>query len=185
MVSCTLSLQHEKSGYLVLFWRQPKMENIDFFQSYLLFVQKKALTYSWLTDNKVHVKWVSKLLLDQTSIGKIVGHRTTLLLLLLLAPYLIMMDLLGLLLCQAKLIVMRKLVPAAAKRILSSLMPEHVAWQQHVTRKKLPNIHKSCPKMIPLPIWYILTTLQKLPKNVGDLGKLIAAKGFKKLHKVQ
>ena len=31
----------------------------------------------------------------------------------------------------------------------------------------------------------ILTPLQKLPKNVGDLGKLIVAKGFKKLHKVQ
>ena len=28
-------------------------------------------------------------------------------------------------------------------------------------------------------------TLQKLPKNVGDLGKLIVAKGFKKLPKVQ
>ena len=27
----------------------------------------------------------------------------------------------------------------------------------------------------------ILTPLQKLPKNVGDLGKLIAAKGFEKL----
>ena len=31
----------------------------------------------------------------------------------------------------------------------------------------------------------ILTPLQKLPKNVGDLSKLIAAKGFEKLHKVQ
>ena len=31
----------------------------------------------------------------------------------------------------------------------------------------------------------ILTTLQKLPKNVGDLGKLIVAKGFKKWPKVQ
>ena len=31
----------------------------------------------------------------------------------------------------------------------------------------------------------ILTPLQKLPKNVGDLGKLIVAKGFKKLSKVQ
>ena len=30
-----------------------------------------------------------------------------------------------------------------------------------------------------------LTHLQKLPKNVTDLGKLIAAKGFKKLPKVQ
>ena len=27
--------------------------------------------------------------------------------------------------------------------------------------------------------------LQKLPKNVGDLGKLIVAKGFKNLPKVQ
>ena len=31
----------------------------------------------------------------------------------------------------------------------------------------------------------ILTPLQKLPKNVGDLGKLIAAKGFEWLSKVQ
>ena len=31
----------------------------------------------------------------------------------------------------------------------------------------------------------ILTPLQKLPKNFGDLGKLIVAKGFKKLPKVQ
>ena len=31
----------------------------------------------------------------------------------------------------------------------------------------------------------ILTPLQKLPKNVGDLGKLIVAKGFKKLPKFQ
>ena len=27
--------------------------------------------------------------------------------------------------------------------------------------------------------WKILTHFQKLPKNEGDLGKLIAAKGFK------
>ena len=31
----------------------------------------------------------------------------------------------------------------------------------------------------------ILTSLQKLLKNVGYLGKLIAAKGFKKLPEVQ
>ena len=31
----------------------------------------------------------------------------------------------------------------------------------------------------------ILTPLQKLPKNVGDLGKLIVPKGFKKLPKVK
>ena len=30
-----------------------------------------------------------------------------------------------------------------------------------------------------------MTPLQKLPKNVGDLGKLIVAKGFKKLPKEQ
>ena len=30
-----------------------------------------------------------------------------------------------------------------------------------------------------------MTPLQKLPKNVGDLGNLIVAKGFKKLAKVQ
>ena len=31
----------------------------------------------------------------------------------------------------------------------------------------------------------ILATTQKLPKTVGDLGKLFVAKGFKKLPKVQ
>ena len=31
----------------------------------------------------------------------------------------------------------------------------------------------------------MLAHLQKLPKNVGELGKLIVAKGFKKLPKVQ
>ena len=31
----------------------------------------------------------------------------------------------------------------------------------------------------------IFTSLQNLTKNVGDLGKLIVAKGFKKLPKVQ
>ena len=31
----------------------------------------------------------------------------------------------------------------------------------------------------------ILTALHKLPKNVRDLGKLIVAKGFEKLPKIQ
>ena len=31
----------------------------------------------------------------------------------------------------------------------------------------------------------LLTPLQKLPKNVGDLGKLIVAKAFKKWRKDQ
>ena len=39
--------------------------------------------------------------------------------------------------------------------------------------------------MISLENLNILTPLQELPKNVGDLGKLIAAKGFEKLPKVQ
>ena len=38
--------------------------------------------------------------------------------------------------------------------------------------------------MISLEKWYF-DTLQKFPKNVGDLGKFIVAKGFKKLPKVQ
>ena len=39
--------------------------------------------------------------------------------------------------------------------------------------------------MISLEKWQILTPLQKFPKNEGYLGKLIAAKGFEKLPKVQ
>ena len=39
--------------------------------------------------------------------------------------------------------------------------------------------------MISLENLKLLTPLQKLPQNVGYLGKLIAAKGFKKLPKVQ
>ena len=39
--------------------------------------------------------------------------------------------------------------------------------------------------MISLEKWYILTPLQKLPKNVRDLDNLIVAKGFKKLPKIQ
>ena len=69
----------------------------------------------------------------------------------------------------------------------------HILWSwvtnsrlTSVTRKKSPNVCKSCPKMISLEEkLMILTTLQKLPKNVGDLGKLIIAKGFEKLPKVQ
>ena len=39
--------------------------------------------------------------------------------------------------------------------------------------------------MISLEKLTISTPLQKLPKNVGVLGKLIVAKGFEKLTKVQ
>ena len=39
--------------------------------------------------------------------------------------------------------------------------------------------------MISLEKWLILTPLQRLSKNVRDFGKLIVAKGFKNLPKVQ
>ena len=39
--------------------------------------------------------------------------------------------------------------------------------------------------MISLEKLKILTPLQKTPKNVGDLGKIIVAKGSEKLPKVQ
>ena len=39
--------------------------------------------------------------------------------------------------------------------------------------------------MISLEKWKILPPLQKLPKNVGNLGKKIVATGFEKLPKVQ
>ena len=42
-----------------------------------------------------------------------------------------------------------------------------------VTSKKSPNIYKSCPKIKDFD------TFKKLPKNVGDLGKIIVAKGLK------
>ena len=54
-----------------------------------------------------------------------------------------------------------------------------------VTREKLPNVRKSCPKMISLEKLKVLAPTKKLPKTVGDLGKLIVAKDFKKLPKVQ
>ena len=41
---------------------------------------------------------------------------------------------------------------------------------------------KVCPKMISLEKWNISATLQKLPKIVG---KIIVARGFEKLPKVQ
>ena len=50
---------------------------------------------------------------------------------------------------------------------------------------KSPNVYKSCPKMTSLEKLMILTPFQKLPKNVGDLGKLFVTKSFEKLPKVQ
>ena len=44
-----------------------------------------------------------------------------------------------------------------------------------VTNKKSPNVYKKCPKMNSLEKWKFLKHLQKLYKNVGDLGKIIVA----------
>ena len=44
---------------------------------------------------------------------------------------------------------------------------------------------KVAPKLISLQKLKILTPLQKLPKNVGDLGKQIVVTGYEKLPKVQ
>ena len=44
-----------------------------------------------------------------------------------------------------------------------------------VASKKSPNVNKNYSKMISLEKLKILTPLQKLPQNVGDLGKLIVA----------
>ena len=53
-------------------------------------------------------------------------------------------------------------------------------WPEKIAKclKKLPEIDFT-RKMIDFD------TLQKLPKNMEDLGKLIVAKGFKKMPKVQ
>ena len=53
------------------------------------------------------------------------------------------------------------------------------------TKTELINIYKTCSKIISLEKLKILTPLQKLPKNVGDLGKLIVVKGFENLPNVQ
>ena len=64
--------------------------------------------------------------------------------------------------------------------IYSSLdrLPTEVGWTStSVTSKKLQN----APENFLLEKWKIWTPVQKLHKNVVDLGKLIGAKGFKKL----
>ena len=58
------------------------------------------------------------------------------------------------------------------------IFSSNACYLNSVTSKKSPNVYKSCPKMISLEKLKILTPLQKLPKNVRDLGKLIVAKGF-------
>ena len=47
-----------------------------------------------------------------------------------------------------------------------------VTFRTSVTRRKSLNVYNSCPKMISLEKFKILTSLQKLPKNVGDFGQI-------------
>ena len=54
-----------------------------------------------------------------------------------------------------------------------------------VTRKKAPNVYSKLPKNDFTRKVIDFGTFTKLPKNVQDLGKVIVAKGFKKLPKVQ
>ena len=56
---------------------------------------------------------------------------------------------------------------------------------ENVSLLQSPNVYKSCPKMNSLEKWIILTPLQKLHYNVGDLGKIIVATSFECLPKVQ
>ena len=56
----------------------------------------------------------------------------------------------------------------------------HQKHSNQCDHKKLPNVYKSHLKLISQD----LTPLQKLPKNVGKLCKLIAATGFEKLPKI-
>ena len=64
-------------------------------------------------------------------------------------------------------------------------MQNNLALTSSETRKKSPNVYKKLPKNDFTRKMIDFNTLQKLPKNVGDLGKLIIAKGFEKLPKVQ
>ena len=55
------------------------------------------------------------------------------------------------------------------------LLPIEVIVNDQCDQKKSPNVCKSCPKMIDFDTF----------RNVGELGKLIVAKAYKKLPKVQ
>ena len=78
-------------------------------------------------------------------------------------------------------VVIKKLLQGVDKIQENDSKGGYIQWRE----KKSPNINNSCPKMTSLENWLILKLLPKLPMNVGDLGKLIVTKGFKKLPKVQ
>ena len=55
---------------------------------------------------------------------------------------------------------------------------DDVSMETNVTSKKLPNVYKSCPKIISLEKNKD-NTFKKFPKNVGDLSNLFVAKDWK------
>ena len=57
--------------------------------------------------------------------------------------------------------------------------PVRLVTLSSVTRKKSPNVYKSCTKNDFSRKMIDFDTCTKLPKNVEDLGKLIVAKGLK------
>ena len=59
--------------------------------------------------------------------------------------------------------------------------PNPFVFNINVTSKKSPIVYKSCPKMISLEKLKILTPLQKLPNNLGDLGKINYCQRFWKV----
>ena len=54
----------------------------------------------------------------------------------------------------------------------------HLLLAFSVTRKKSPNVYKSCQKMISLEKLKILEPTQKLPKTVGEIAKSGHTAGF-------
>ena len=78
-------------------------------------------------------------------------------------------------------------------RIFWNIIYYQIYWiilptaQQDANCAVWPEKIAKCPQKLPQndSTTKFLTTLQKLPKNVRDLGKIIVAKGIKKLLKVQ
>ena len=77
-----------------------------------------------------------------------------------------------------------RVLPSCRPHLFFSL-PVLVLVLVQCDKKKLTNVFKRCPKRISREKLKILTPIQNLPENVGDLGKLIVAKGTKILSKVQ
>ena len=61
---------------------------------------------------------------------------------------------------------------AVVDKAVVSLPKSEIHDSSSVTRKKSPNVYKSCPKIISLEKLKIFIALQKLPKNVGDFGQI-------------